>query len=113
MLTKGLECTLDAIKIDIPLQLWSSLTSIAGHGLPLWFIRLLHNKPRYFTVNFMNCYVHYLSPKFWLEEWGIIKVFTALLIIFFIFRFIPKSKKIIVGLLLLMPFIFIFKLYPH
>lgn len=105
---KAFECTHFSIQQDVPFQMWDSLTSFGGSGLPIWFIRLLHNKPRYYLTNYIRCYFHYLSPDFLMGQLGPLKLIFLLMLVFFIYSRVARIRPVIIGAILLYPFIFIF-----
>jgi hypothetical protein len=113
MLVKGLECTSEAILRDVPLQLWNSLTSMTDSRLPVWVLRMFHNKVRYLFVNYLQCYAHYLSLKFLLFELGIFWLIILLAIVVFLFYKFKHYRWLLIGAILLYPVFLIFKIYPR
>lgn len=108
---KAFECTHLAVKNDVPHQIWEGISSLSESGLPIWVIRLINNKVRYYGVSYAQCYVHYWSPKFWLhwlQPLGFLVLLVSLVFIWYRLKWLRKPLLILAAVF---PLIMIFELY--
>lgn len=110
-LTSQLSCTDFSIRQGVPLQIWESLTEAGQDDLPLVLIRFLHNKPRYYFVNYAKCYLHYLNPSFFIYQFGLAAFIIVLLIILNIYKHLPRARPVLISLMLIYPLFMVFELY--
>lgn len=107
-----LSCTHQGILQDVPHQIWEGIVSASDAGLPLHLIRLLHNKPRYFLSNYTQCYLHYLSPKFFYDQLGLLGLSIFVILSIWFFHLIKrKHYRLPLLVLILYPLIMLFELY--
>lgn len=107
----GLQCTSFGIRQDVPYQIWEAISSANQAPIPIWVIRLLNNKVRYYTLNYLQCYVYYLSPSFIITRLGFIKTLLLLIILLLLVKLYPKLKLPLLSLILLYPLFMIFELH--
>ena len=102
-------CTSFSIQQDISHQIWEGVSSSSGHNLPIWLIRVVHNKLRYNAVNYTQCYLNFLSPSSLIKLYGwSATIITLVLLGFIIYKF-KKLRPIIIAAILLYPLIMVFE----
>lgn len=108
---EGLACTKFSIHQDVPLQLWDALNTFHLSGAPTILNRMWNNKVVAYTVNYSQCYFHYLSPRLWLNQFGLVAslIFFGLIILCLI-RFKKIGRKVL-PLIAIYPVVMIFELY--
>lgn len=92
-------CTRAWIDGDVPLQIWEAI-SADGHDIPIFIVRLFHNKPVIYGTNFLRCYSSYLSPDF------ITRTFTIIGLVLYLiglYGLVAKNKKLFLAALILAP----------
>jgi len=103
----GLECTSYAIKQDVPYQIWLAVTS-SGDRLPIWLVSIFHNKLRYYLINYLQCFTYYLSPKFIIDQLGLIEFVLLLILAIVIIKKLSRIKWLVILLLAIYPLVMIF-----
>lgn len=104
-LTNQLSCTLSQIKQDVPHQAWESLAAIQPEEFPVWLSRVFINKYHIFGRNLAQCYLHYLSPNFWMAWLGIFLGFTLWFGLLILAFSLPKRFRIwLIIAILIWPF---------
>ena len=92
-------CTRTWIEGDVPLQIWEAI-SADSHDIPMFVVRLFHNKPVIYGTNFLRCYSTYLSPDF------VARTFTIIGLVLYLiglYGLAAKNKKLFLAALLLAP----------
>ena len=107
---EGFSCTHQAIIIDVPHQLWESITTDGPGGTPLWLTRMFHNKPVVFLLNYLRCYFHYLSVHFLSQTGGPFFALGVMLGVFLLWKKGGRPWKIVLWILVLYPLVFVFEL---
>lgn len=102
----NLTCNLSTINDSVPGQIWSAVTA-SEDRLPIWMVRILHNKLRYYSVNYYQCYTHYLSPKTLVDQLGLVPLIIFILTLFILCRYIPIIRLPLAIAILIYPLIMI------
>lgn len=96
-------CHLSDLIKEINLRLLSDITT--DGGVPIWLVRMLHNKIAVGAFLSSRCYLQYLDPA------QIVTFVSPFLLPFIVYAFIAKKgRKILLTFILIMPLIFIFTL---
>lgn len=112
-IVEAFNCTHLAIITDVPHQIWEAITTDGPGQTPIWFTRVMHNKPLFFFLNYARCYFHYLSPHFIsqvISPYGFIIVALA---VYALWKKGGKAWKITQWLIVLYPMLFLFELQKY
>lgn len=103
-----LSCTRTWIVTDLPHQIWEAQAA-DGTGAYVLFTRFLHNKLFFWGNNLLRCHLSYLSPDFLLKQFGFV-----LMVLFYlgIWRLLRRGQFLLLGILVLLPFVFVLDLLP-
>lgn len=104
--SQNLGCDFQHIKMDVPLKLWEAITTDGGQ--PPLLTRFFHNKPYFYLVSFLECYLAILDPNFLITilPWWLLPLLIFSLVIIF------RVKKELLLPLILFPLLFIFNQLP-